>query len=60
MFTVGSAGAGRNLAAGLSASEHLAPFLQGRIAASDVLYYLSLCALGLFVAERAVEGRRWA
>jgi ABC-2 type transport system permease protein len=60
MFTVGSGGAARNLAAGLSASEHLAPFLQGRIALSDVLYYLSLCALGLFAAERAVEGRRWA
>jgi len=60
MFTVGSGGAARNLAAGLSASEHLAPFLQGRIALSDVLYYLSLCVLGLFVAERAVEGRRWA
>jgi ABC-2 type transport system permease protein len=59
MFTVGAASAARNLAAGLSASEHLAPFLQGRIAAADVLYYLSLCALGLFVAERAVEGRRW-
>ena len=60
MFTVGAGGAARNLAAGLSASEHLAPFLQGRIALPDVLYYLSLCALGLFVAERAVEGRRWA
>jgi len=59
MFTVGAGGAARNLAAGLSASEHLAPFLQGRIALSDVLYYLSLCVLGLFVAERAVEGRRW-
>jgi ABC-2 type transport system permease protein len=59
MFTVGAGGGARNLAAGLSASEHLAPFLQGRIALGDVLYYLSLCVLGLFVAERAVEGRRW-
>ncbi len=59
MFTVGAAPAARNLAAGLSASEHLAPFLQGRVALADVLYYLSLSALGLFVAERAVEGRRW-
>jgi ABC-2 type transport system permease protein len=60
LFTVGAGGAARDLAAGLSASEHLAPFLQGRIALPDLLYYLSLCALGLFVAERAVEGRRWA
>ena len=56
LFTVGSGGAARNLAAGLSASEHLAPFLQGRIALPDVLYYLSLCALGLFVAERVRRG----
>jgi ABC-2 type transport system permease protein len=60
MFTVGSGVAARNLSAGLSASEHLAPFLQGRVALADVLYYLSLWVLGLFVAERAVEGRRWA
>jgi ABC-2 type transport system permease protein len=60
LFTVGAGGAARNLAAGLSLSEHLAPFLQGRLVLPDVLYYLSLCALGLFVAERAVEGRRWS
>ncbi len=59
LFTVGAGSAARNLAAGLSASEHLSPFLQGRIALADVLYFLSLCTLGLFVAERAVEGRRW-
>ncbi len=59
MFTVGSGSAARNLASGLSLSEHLAPFLQGRIALADVVYFLSLVALGLFVAERAVEGRRW-
>lgn len=59
LFTVGAGSAARNLAAGLSASERLAPFLQGRIALADVVYFLSLCVLGLFVAERAVEGRRW-
>ncbi len=59
LVTVGAGSAARNLAAGLSASEHLSPFLLGRISLSDVVYFLSLCALGLFVAERAVEGRRW-
>lgn len=59
LFTVGAGTAARSLSAGLSASEHLAPFLQGRIALADVLYFLSLCVLGLFTAERAVEGRRW-
>jgi ABC-2 type transport system permease protein len=59
MFTVGAGTAARELSAALSASEHLAPFLRGRIVLGDVVYYLALCALGLFVAERAVEGRRW-
>ena len=58
-FTVGAGSAARNLAAGLSLSERLAPFLQGRVALADVTYFLSLCVLSLFVAERAVEGRRW-
>ena len=60
MFTIGAGEPLRNLAEALSASEHLAGFLQGRIVLSDVLYYLSLATLGLFLADRAVEARRWA
>ena len=59
-FTVGAGEAARAAAAALSAAEHLAPFLQGRIVVSDVLYYLSLAVLGLWLADRAVEARRWA
>jgi ABC-2 type transport system permease protein len=59
-FTVGVEGPARDLALALSASEHLAPFLQGRIVLSDVLYYLSLSALGLWLADRTVEANRWA
>jgi ABC-2 type transport system permease protein len=59
-FTVGAGEAARAAAAALSAAEHLAPFLQGRIVLSDVLYYLSLAVLGLWLADRAVEARRWA
>ncbi len=60
IFTIGADGPVRDLAGALSASEHLGPFLQGRIVLADVLYYLSLAALGLFLADRAVEGHRWA
>jgi len=58
-FTVGVEGPARDLAAALSASEHLGPFLQGRLVLSDVLYYLSFSVLGLWLADRAVEGHRW-
>jgi len=60
MFTIGAGEPLRRLAEALSASEHLASFLQGRIDLADVLYYVSLAALGLFLADRAVEARRWA
>ena len=59
-FTVGAGAAARQLAQSLSAAEHLAGFLAGRIALPDVLYFLSLVALGLYLADRAVEGHRWA
>lgn len=60
LFTVGVEGPLRDLTSGLSASEHLMPFLQGRIELKDVVYYLSFVALGLWLTDRAVEGHRWA
>jgi gliding motility-associated transport system permease protein len=60
LFTVGAEGPLRDLASGISASEHLMPFLQGRIELKDVVYYLSFVALGLWLTDRAVEGHRWA
>lgn len=60
IFTVGSDGPMRDLAAGLSASEHLTSFLQGRLELKDVVYYLSFVALGLWLTDRAIEGHRWA
>lgn len=60
LFAVGAEAPARHLAAALSIAEHLSPFLQGRLALADVAYFLSLTALGLFAAERAVEARRWA
>jgi len=60
VFTVGAEGPVKDVVAAVSASEHLTAFLSGRIELRDVVYYLSLAALGLYLAERAVEGHRWA
>jgi ABC-2 type transport system permease protein len=60
IFTIGSQGPARDLAQGLSSSEHLVAFLQGRIELKDVVYYLSFVALGLWLTDRAIEGQRWA
>jgi len=60
IFTIGVEGPVKDLTAALSASEHLAGFLSGRIELKDVAYYLSFVALGLYLTDRAVEGHRWA
>ncbi len=60
IFTLGAEGPMKELAAGLSASEHLMAFLQGRIELKDVVYYLSFVVLGLWLTDRAIEGHRWA
>jgi len=60
IFTLGAEGSMKDLASGLSASEHLMPFLQGRIELKDVVYYLSFVVLGLWLTDRAIEGHRWA
>jgi ABC-2 type transport system permease protein len=60
LFAVGAEGPTRDLVVGLSASEHLAGFLQGRIELRDVVYYLSFVVLGLYLTDRAVEAHRWA
>jgi len=60
IFTVGTEGPLKELASALSASEHLTPFLQGRIELKDVVYYLSIAVLGVWLSDRALEGSRWA
>lgn len=60
IFAVGAEGPVKEVATALSASEHLNAFLTGRIELRDLVYYLSLIGLGLYLAERAVEGHRWA
>lgn len=60
IFTVGAEGPVKDVVAALSASEHLTAFLAGRIELKDLVYYLSLAVLGVYLAERAVEAHRWA
>jgi len=59
VMAVGKEGMAKDLAAVLSAQEHLVAFTRGRLELGDVLYYLSFVVLGLFLSERAVEARRW-
>ena len=59
-LAMGLEGPLKDLTLGLSASEHLGAFMQGRIELKDVVYYLSFVALGLWLTDRAVEGHRWA
>ena len=43
----------------LSMSKHFSTMQSGIVALSDIVYYLSLTALGLFLGTFAVEIRRW-
>ncbi len=40
--------------------DHLDGFLRGAIDTGDIIYFLSLVALGLFLATRVLEVRRWS
>lgn len=43
----------------ISLVSHMESFLKGVIDSSDVVYYLSFIALGLFLTYRVVDSRRW-
>lgn len=60
IFGTASEGGAREVLASFASSEHLGPFLQGRIEAKDLVYYLSFVVLGLWLTDRAVEAHRWA
>lgn len=49
----------QRLLRGLSLPARYESFSKGLIASPDVLYFLSLAALGLFVARAAVASQRW-
>jgi ABC-2 type transport system permease protein len=43
----------------LSLYEHLNHFVRGLLDTSDVIYYLSFIAFGLFLTHRVLESQRW-
>ncbi len=52
-------GVWQGLASHLSISNHLHPFARGLVRSVDVIYYLSLTFVGLFLTYRFVEAERW-
>ena len=50
----------RELVTYLSSVSHLDSFSRGTVELKDVVYFLSICALGLFASHRAVEAHRWS
>jgi ABC-2 type transport system permease protein len=53
-------GVWRHVIEHLSSVAHLVSFARGVIELKDVVYFLSLAVIGLFLTHRAVEARRWA
>lgn len=43
----------------LALSAHVQPFLQGLVRTQDAVYYVSVAAVSIFLAVRALESRRW-
>ncbi len=52
-------GAWKDVMECVAAIGHLQMFARGSPTLADLTYYLSLIALGLFLAHRAIEARRW-
>ncbi|MCL4533774.1 MAG: ABC transporter permease [Bacteroidetes bacterium] len=48
-----------NLVAFMSAASHMSEFTKGVIDSRDVIYYLSVVAIALFLTTRSLEARRW-
>lgn len=52
-------GIGKEVLEQMSLTRHLQDFPRGVISTNDVIYYVSLIALFLFLAVRSLETRRW-
>ncbi len=55
----GQEGAWQRLLEYLAVTTHLESFVRGILKLSDVVYYLSLAFVGLFLAHRVVDAQRW-
>jgi ABC-2 type transport system permease protein len=52
-------GAGSGLLRYLSLPEHFATMVRGVISTKDIIYFLSVVAVALFLTQRSVESARW-
>ena len=43
----------------LSLTDHLQPLVEGLLVSSDVIYFLSVIAVALFLSQRSLESLRW-
>ena len=53
-------GSMREVVTYLSSVSHLDSFSRGTLDLKDLVYFLSICALGLFATHRAIEAHRWS
>jgi ABC-2 type transport system permease protein len=58
-LSANSSGLGSTLLSYFGYIDHFYSFFQGSIDLSDIVYYLSLTSLGLFLGTMSVEMRRW-
>jgi hypothetical protein len=58
-LSTNSTGVGGTVLSYFGYIDHFYGFFQGSIDLSDVVYYLSLTSLGLFLGTVSVEMRRW-
>src|SRR3954465_2367498 len=56
----GTEGTAREGVPYLSSVSHLDSFSRGTLDLKDLVYFLSICALGLFATHRAIEAHRWS
>ena len=54
-----ASGVTQEVLSGISMSAHFDDFSQGIVDTSDIVYYLSLAAVFLFLTVRSLEARRW-
>ena len=43
----------------LSLTEHLQPLVGGLLVSTDIIYFLSVIAIALFLSQRSLESLRW-
>ncbi|MFL5393735.1 MAG: ABC transporter permease [Myxococcales bacterium] len=53
-------GTTREVVTYLSSVSHLDSFSRGTLDLKDLVYFVSICALGLFATHRAIEAHRWS